>query len=79
MDESLVQKAVKDVVRRSGITKQASCHTFRHSFATEKYRRDHDIRKVQLQLGHKGIPTTLIYTHNTENVSEDEWSPLDEL
>ncbi|MFV9685238.1 integron integrase [Pseudomonas sp. NY15367] len=60
---SAIQKAVRYAVRQSGLHKPASCHTFRHSFATELLRRGSDIRTVQTLLGHADIRTTQIYTH----------------
>jgi integrase len=60
---SSIQKAVKQALRRSGVHKPASCHTFRHTFATELLRRGSDIRTVQTLLGHADVRTTQIYTH----------------
>lgn len=60
---SSVQKAVRQVVRRSGLHKPAGCHTFRHTFATELLSRGIDIRTVQTLLGHADVRTTQIYTH----------------
>jgi len=62
-DESLVQKAVKDAVTKAGLTKRATCHTFRHSFATHLLESGYDIRTVQELLGHKDVKTTMVYTH----------------
>nr|WP_318010424.1 tyrosine-type recombinase/integrase [Aeromonas rivuli] len=60
---SAIQKAVRHLVRQSSLHKPASCHTFRHSFATELLRRGSDIRTVQTLLGHADVRTTQIYTH----------------
>jgi site-specific recombinase XerD len=66
-------------VRKSGLTKRITPHTFRHSFATHLLETNHNIKQVQDLLGHKDIRTTMIYLHVMEGGTTDVRSPLDTL
>jgi integron integrase len=75
--EKIVQRAVQIAVRRAGILQPASCHTFRHCFATHLLEAGCDIRTVQELLGHADVRTTMIYTHVLGKGAMGVKSPLD--
>lgn len=75
--ESGLQKSVKRAVRQAGLNKHATCHTFRHSFATHLLENGVNIRIVQELMGHANVKTTEIYTHVMEKRVDDIVSPLD--
>ena len=72
-----LQRAVKKAIVKCGPHKQASCHTFRHSFATHLLENGYDIRTVQELMGHKDIRTTQIYTHVMRKGANAVRSPVD--
>lgn len=77
--DSAFQKIIKRAIEKSGIDKQGSCHTFRHSYATHLFENGTDIKVIQELLGHKSIETTMIYTHLAEKKLVTVESPLDRL
>ncbi len=75
--EDHLQRGVGRAVKESGITKRASCHTLRHSFATHLLEAGYDIRTIQELLGHKDVQTTMIYTHVLNRGGRAVKSPLE--
>jgi len=77
MDEKAIQRSMKQTIHHVGITKSASPHTLRHSFATHMLENGYDIRTVQELLGHSDVKTTMIYTHVLNRGGRGVRSPLD--
>jgi integron integrase len=79
LHESVLRRAVRDAVVRAGVAKPASCHTFRHSFATHLLEDGYDIRTVQELLGHREVSTTMVYTNVLNRGGRGVRSPADSL
>lgn len=76
---SSVRRKIHTAIKSAGIMKHATCHTFRHSFATHSLEDGVDIRTLQVLLGHKDVRTTMIYTHVIQRGALGVRSPLDKL
>lgn len=76
---SIMEDSVRQAVKKSGLQKRVTCHTFRHSYATHLLDSGTDIRTVQVLLGHNDVKTTMLYTHVTADKGVGTKSPLDTI
>ena len=79
IDESGVNKIIKQAASSAGLVKEVTCHTLRHCFATHLLESGADIRTVQEQLGHHDVKTTEIYTHVLKRGARGVRSPFSDL
>jgi site-specific recombinase XerD len=79
VNKLVLQRVVKESMRKAGIPKAASCHKLRHSFATHVLEAGYDMRTVQELLGHKDAGTTRISTHMLNRGVRAVQSPADLL
>ena len=79
LDQSAINRAIKQAVRQTEISKKVSTHTFWYSFTKHLLQRGTNIRTIQALLGHKDLETTMIYTHVLKQGVQGIVSPLEDL
>lgn len=74
-----VRRCLKAALGESRITKQVTCHTLRHSYATELLDQGLDIRIIQALLGHKSLKSTMVYVHMTEGAKKQARDTINKI
>jgi integrase/recombinase XerD len=74
-----VRYFLKKALKQSGIRKPVSCHTLRHSYATNLMAQGVDVRAIQCLLGHRSLKTTTLYLHMTQSVIQSVQDAVNEL
>jgi site-specific recombinase XerD len=75
--ETSMQRKFHEATRKAGLSKRATCHTLRHTFATHLLESGVDIQTVQSLLGHSDVSTTMIYLHVIKRPGAGAPSPME--
>ena len=79
LNHDRVRYYLKQAVKRSGLGKRISCHTLRHSYATNLMSQGLDVRVIQTLLGHRSLKTTTLYLHMTQSILQSVQEAVNDL